>query len=69
MACEFKSHYQHQSVKVKISKATCGKQQTRVGDIMIRALLIVFLISVVLSVLIVLGGNLVVDLTYEDDYE
>lgn len=36
---------------------------------MIRALLIVFLISVVLSVLIVLGGNLVVDLTYEDDYE
>lgn len=36
---------------------------------MIKALLIVFLISVVLSVLIVLGGNLVVDLTYEDDYE
>lgn len=36
---------------------------------MIKVLLIVFLISVVLSVLIVLGGNLVVDLTYEDDYE
>lgn len=56
-------------LRQKISKATCGKQRTRVGDIMIKVLLIVFLISVVLSVLIVLGGNLVVDLTYEDDYE
>lgn len=37
------------------------------GDIMIKTLIIIFLISTILSVLIVLGGHLIIDLTYEDE--